>query len=110
MWLLVGLVYYVICFIVLRHLLAGVFTLPLALLLLVLLANALWNLLFFRWRDLRISFLAFIPYAVIVAALTASLVGRYPFGAVLFLCYAAYLLYAMWWGYRLWLLNSESES
>jgi hypothetical protein len=53
--------YYGICFIVLRHLLAGGFTVPLVLLGLVLLANAFWSILFFRWRDLRASFLALYP-------------------------------------------------
>src|SRR5262245_40239934 len=111
-WLLIGLVYYAICFIVLRHLLAAhsatlLVRVALGLLLLVLLANALWSVLFFRRRDLRASFLAFIPYSVIVAALVVSLSRIYPFGATLFLCYCIYLLYATWWGYRLWLLNPQ---
>ena len=112
LWLVIGAAYYVICFIVLRHLLAsGSFT-PLllnalALLIFVLLANALWSVVFFRWRDLRISFLAFIPYFILVAALVGLLVPTYWFGAVLLMCYCIYLLYATWWGYRLWLLNRE---
>jgi translocator protein len=92
---------------VLRQLLAGSFTLPLVLLLLVLLANAFWSILFFRWRDLRASFIAFIPYAALVAALVLSLVRTCPFGAVLFMFYCAYLVYATCWGYRLWLLNTQ---
>jgi translocator protein len=107
LWLLIGAAYYAICFIVLRQLLAGGFTLSVVLLVLVLLANAFWSILFFRWRDLRASFIAFIPYAALVAALVLSLVRSYPFGAVLFMCYCAYLLYATWWGYRLWLLNAQ---
>ena len=105
-WLAIGLVYYAICFIVLRHLLAGSFTPSLALLVLVLLANAFWGVVFFRWRDLRASFIAFIPYAALVATLVVSLTGSYPLGAVLLMCYCAYLLYAVWWGYRLWILNT----
>jgi translocator protein len=106
-WLLIGITYYVICFIVLRQLLARSFTLPIVLLVLVLLANAFWSVLFFRWRDLRVSFIGFLPYALLVAALVVSLVRSYPFGAVLFMCYCAYLLYATWWGYRLWLVNTQ---
>jgi tryptophan-rich sensory protein len=111
LWLVIGAVYYVICFVVLRYLLArDSFTLLLlvsiGLLIVVLLANALWSVLFLRWRDLRLSFLAFIPYAVVVAALVGLLLYIYPFGAALFMCYCIYLLYAMWWGYRLWLLNT----
>ncbi len=110
LWLLIGLVYYTLCFVVLRHLLAASpFTVPtlvaLALLVIVLVANALWNILFFRRRDLRASFLAFIPYAVVIVGLVLSLSRIYPFGAALFMCYCIYLLYAGWWGYRLWLLN-----
>ncbi|HEV2805926.1 MAG TPA: tryptophan-rich sensory protein [Chthoniobacterales bacterium] len=104
-WLVIGVVYYAICFIVLRRLLTGGVTVSLVLLVLVLLANAFWSILFFRWRDLRASFIAFIPYAGLVAALVVSLAGWYRPGAVLFLCYCCYLVYAAWWGYRLWVLN-----
>jgi tryptophan-rich sensory protein len=112
LWLVIGAAYYVICFIVLRHLLAGDSSTPLlritvTLLFVVLLANALWSVFFFRWRDLRISFLAFIPYAFIIAGLVALLFSIYPFGAILFACYCIYLVYATWWGYRLWLLNTQ---
>ena len=76
----------------------------------VLLANALWSVFFFRWRDLRVSFLAFVPYALVIVALvhTARL-SLYPFGAALFLCYGCYLVYATWWGYRLWRLNDPKS-
>ena len=111
-WLVIGLVYYAICFVVLRHLLAASsvtlsLRVALALLIVVLVANALWSILFFRRRDLRASFIAFFPYAVVVAALVLSLSRIYPLGAALFMCYCIYLLYAMWWGYRLWLLNTQ---
>src|SRR5437868_4547980 len=76
LWLGIGVVYYAICFVVLRHLLANApFTrlplIALALVVIILLVNALWSVLFFRWRDLRASFVAFIPYAVLVTALVA---------------------------------------
>ena len=110
LWLVIGVAYYAICFIVLRHLLASSFTPPvvgaLALLTLVLLGNALWSVLFFRLRDLRASFVAFVPYVLLIAALVALLGFTYPLGAALFLCYCVYLGYATWWGYRLWLLNT----
>ena len=111
-WILIGLIYYFICFVVLRRLLAAdPLTLgacaALALLIIVLVANSLWSVLFFRRRDLRASFIAFIPYTVVVAALVLSLSRIYPFGAALFTCYCIYLLYAAWWGYRVWLLNTQ---
>ena len=109
-WILIGLIYYFICFVVLRRLLAAnpltlTASAALALLIIVLIANSLWSILFFRRRDLRASFIAFIPYAVVVAALVFSLSRIYPFGAALFSCYCIYLLYAAWWGYRVRLLN-----
>src|SRR5258707_282609 len=60
-WLAIGAVYYAMSFLVLRHLLATTAFTPtvliaLALLVIILLLNALWNVLFFRWRDLRASF------------------------------------------------------
>jgi tryptophan-rich sensory protein len=109
-WLLIGVAYYTICFIVLRRLLvtsSGTLT---SLLSLVLLANAFWSVLFFRWRNLRASFLAFVPYTFVVAALVVLLVRSYPFGAALFSGYALYLLYAAWWAYRLWQLNGKATS
>jgi translocator protein len=109
-WLVIGVVYYAICFIALRGLLASSFTVSLTLLVLVLLANAFWSVLFFRWCDLRASFIAFVPYGVLVVALVLFLWRTYPLGAVLFTCYCAYLVYATWWGYRLWLLNSPKKT
>jgi tryptophan-rich sensory protein len=108
------LIYYLICFVVLHRLLAAKpFTVTvcvaLALLIVVLVANSLWSILFFRRRDLRASFIAFIPYTVVVAALVLCLSRIYPFGAALFTCYCIYLLYATWWGYRVWLLNTQEN-
>ena len=114
LWLVIGAAYYAICFTVLRYLLARAFSPSIiatcSLLIVVLLANALWSILFFRWRDLRLSFLAFIPYALIIIALVALLVAAYPFGAVLFFGYGCYLVYATWWGYRLWILNTPMSN
>ena len=38
-----------------------------------------------------------------------GMVTNYLFGAVLFMCYGIYLVYATWWGYRLWLLNDSKD-
>jgi translocator protein len=114
LWIAIGVVYYAICLVVLRRLLASASFSPavvaaITLLILVLLTNALWSVPFFRWRDLRASFVAFIPYALFVLALVALLVRTDPFGAALFLGYCVYLVYATWWAYRLWLLNSPKD-
>lgn len=110
LWLVIGFLYYAICFVVLRHLLGPPELTPLrwcafVLLIIILLANAFWSVVFFRWRDLRASFIGFIPYALVVVVLVALLFQLYPFGAALFTCYGIYLLYVTWWGYHLCRLN-----
>ena len=115
LWLVIGFLFYAMCFVILRNLLSTGLVLSsqvfaLVLTVVLLLANAFWSVLFFRWRDLRLSFVAFIPYTVLIAVLVALLVSNYLFGAVLFICYGIYLVYAMWWAYRLWLLNNSKDS
>ena len=63
-WILIGLFYYVMCFVILRHLLSaadfsGVHRSALVLVIAMLGGNAAWNALFFRLSALRLSFLAF---------------------------------------------------
>src|SRR5262249_52446790 len=111
LWLVIGFLFYAICFVILRHILTIGLVSPSQLLALVLtivllLANALWSVLFFRRRDLRASFIAFVPYAVLVAALVILLARAYPLGATLLSCYCIYLIYATRWGYHLWRLNT----
>ena len=115
LWLVIGFLFYAMCFVILRHVLSTGLASPsrvfaLVLTIVLLLANAFWSVLFFRWRDLRSSFVAFIPYTVLIAVLVALLVSNYLSGAVLFICYGIYLVYAMWWAYRLWLLNNSKDS
>ena len=91
LWLAIGFLFYAMCFVILRHLLSTGLVLPsqvfaLVLTVVLLLANAFWSVLFFRWRDLRASFIAFVPYAVLIAALVALLMSHYPLGAVYFIC------------------------
>ena len=74
----------------------------------LLLANAFWSVLFFRWRDLRASFIAFVPYALLVAALVILLARTDPLGAILLSFYCIYLIYATRWGYHLWRLNTAN--
>jgi tryptophan-rich sensory protein len=111
LWLAIGFLFYAMCFVILRHVLSTglvsssqVFALVLTVVLL--LANAFWSVLFFRWRDLRASFIAFVPYAVLVAALVILLARTDPLGAILLSFYCIYLIYATRWGYHLWRLNT----
>lgn len=114
-WMSIGLLYYVMCFLILRRLLfGGTFSNshPWALMLViaVLAANASWNVLFFRLRALFASFLAFIPYGILVLALAAILIPIYAFGTMLLTAYCGYLIYAAWWSYRVWQLNDRKHS
>ena len=109
-WFIIGAAYYVTCFVLLRRLLAS--TLPsdphriaFFLLLALMAANAVWGWLFFRRKNLRASFLAFLPYGFIGIALGAVLVVVDRTSAVLLAPYLLYLGYAAWWSYRLWALN-----
>lgn len=114
-WVGIGLGYYVICFLILRRLFSmplpdrGV-QLALALLGALMLVNAGWGLLFFRLRDLRLSFLAFPPYGLLALALAAALARVDPPAAWILLPYLLYLVYATWWGYRLWRLNAPKPA
>ena len=70
LWLVIGFLFYAMCLVILRHLLSTGLVSPsqvlaLVLTVAVLLANAFWSLLFFRWRNLRASFIAFMPYAAL---------------------------------------------
>ena len=113
LWLVIGFLFYAMCFVILRHVLSTALVSPseiftLVLTVVLLLANAFWSVLFFRWRDLRASFIAFVPYAVLVAALVILLASSYPLGAILLSFYCIYLIYALRWGYLLWRLNASN--
>ena len=113
-WILTGLLYYVMCFVILRHLLAvadlsGLYRLALVLVIAMLGGNAAWNALFFRLGALRLSFLTFLPYGIVVVALTVVMIPIYPFGGVLLSAYCGYLVYAACWSYRLWQLNEPKH-
>ena len=108
-WIIIGVAYYVISSLVLYRLLvlppAGLRTAALGLILLVLLANAFWNYLFFRLRSLRLSFIAGVSYSLIALGLLTLLCKLDRIGAWGFLPYAVYLLYANWWGFAVWRTN-----
>ena len=112
-WLVIGFLFYAMCFAILRHLLSMGLVSPsqvfaFVLTLVLLLANAFWSVLFFRWCDLRASFIAFVPYAILVAALVVLLATTYPLGAILLSFYCVYLIYGARWGYHLWRLNTPN--
>jgi len=111
LWLVIGFLFYAMCFVILRHVLSIGLASPsqvfaLVLTVVLLLANAFWSVLFFRWCDLRASLIAFVPYTILVAALLILLGRTYPLGAILLSLYCIYLIYATRWGFHLWRLNT----
>ncbi|MEY2520924.1 MAG: translocator protein [Verrucomicrobiota bacterium] len=109
-WMIIGALYYVICFAVLYRL----FLLPHAparsaaftLLGAIMFINALWNYFFFRTGNLFHAYLLGFPYGSIAICLFFLLLVRVDrMAAWCFLPYVLYLFYAGILGYRLWKLN-----
>lgn len=114
-WFAIGGGYYLICFVLLRRLLASELPSPthmaaFALLLVLMAANAAWGFLFFRRKDLRASFLAFLPYGLVALVLELVLASIDRTSALLLVPYLGYLGYSLWWAYRLWVLNRDLSS
>jgi tryptophan-rich sensory protein len=115
LWVGIGCFYYLICFLVLHRLLTAEPSRPLtsaafALLLAVMLFNAVWGYLFFRRKSVRASFLALIPYDALVLVLGGLLLWLDPVGWGILVPYLVYLAYATWWTYRLWRINDPLVS
>src|SRR2546421_3854051 len=109
-WMVIGGLYYVICFSILYRL----FLLPPALarsaafvlIGAMMFINALWNYFFFRARDFFHAYLLALPYAGIAVALFVLLLLELDRIAAWFLLpYLVYLFYGNFWGYRIWKLN-----
>jgi tryptophan-rich sensory protein len=111
-WAIIGALYYVLFFFLLNSLLRILPTPTLTLCAIVLVAmllaaNATWNWLFFRQRDLWLSTIFFAPYGVVALTLAFVLFRlRSPLFSW-YLLYVAYLAYAAWWGISLWRLNAD---
>jgi benzodiazapine receptor len=109
-WMVIGGLYYLICFSVLCRL----FMLPctpgrsaaFALMAAIMFINALWNYFFFRTRNLFHAYLLGLPYGAIAITLFSLLLLRVDrLAAWCLLPYLFYLSYASIWGYRTWKLN-----
>ena len=70
--------------------------------------NAGWGFLFFRLKNVRASFLAFLPYIALTLALLMILISKDRISALLLAPYLTYLGYALWWAHRVWVLNPHS--
>jgi tryptophan-rich sensory protein len=110
MWAIIGALYYALFFFLLNSLLGSLPTpnltlLALALVVLLLGANATWNWLFFREKDLWLSTVFYVPYAAVALSLAFVLFRLRSPLLRWYALYVAYLAYAGWWGVSLWRLN-----
>ncbi|MGH7567130.1 MAG: TspO/MBR family protein [Gemmatimonadota bacterium] len=112
-WFVIGGIFYVVCFTVLYRLFSlspsGLRNAALALLVGMLVMNALWNYVFFRLRNLLLSFVAFLPYCLVAVALFVLTLKLDRLAAMSLLPYVVYLAYAGAWGYGVWKLNRPGE-
>ncbi len=110
-WYAIAVSYYAIIFSCAYRVLQHSSTTPfrnaaLALLLSTVVLNALWNLLFFRAKNLAATFALSLCYSVVVVACWYCLSRFDRFAAAAIGLYGGYLFYANLWGYRVWRLNS----
>jgi tryptophan-rich sensory protein len=75
----------------------------------VVVLNAVWNLAFFRAKNLAATFVLSLSYSVVVVALWYCLSQFDRIAAAAISVYTLYLSYAIFWSYRLWRLNPGSE-
>jgi len=113
-WYIIGVVYYVVVFVcayrVLQHPASAPFrSAALTLLLVIVALNAFWNVLFFRAKNLRATFVFSMCYSVIVIGCWYCLSQFDHLAAFVFGFYVIYLVYANVLGYRLWRLNGGAR-
>lgn len=110
LWIIIGVVYYVICFFILFRIFRadGNDTLryvSLSLLLVAMAINALFNYTFFRLENLFYGLLTFVPYLPAVIGLFICLLQFDQAAAYVLLPYFVYLVYVTFLTHRFWKLN-----
>jgi tryptophan-rich sensory protein len=109
-WYIIGVGYYATFFFILFRILklhtdSRLKLVTLSLVLFMMMANALWNYVFFRARKLFLAFVTGSAAPVFDAALLICLVGLDSVAAWSLVPYLLYRLYAVYWGYALWKEN-----
>lgn len=114
-WIAIGVLYYLACGIVAYRLLRFGLAQPgvgvaLALLGLVLVINAVWNVAFFRAQDLGLSVQISTGYAVLVVALAGALFRIDRTAGWVWVPYLVYLVYGTCWVIVVRRLNAEAPA
>ena len=78
----------------------------LALVLFMMIVNALTNYVIFRARNLRLSFIVGGLFPFMDITLLLYLIQLDTIAAWSLVPYLVYRIYAVWWGYQLWKLNN----
>jgi len=109
-WYIIGIGYYVTFFFVLYRILAVntdsiLRPLTLSLVVFMMTANAVWNYVFFRARNLFVAFVSGSAAPVFDAALFICLLGLDRVAALFLVPYLLYRVYAVYWGYAVWKVN-----
>jgi tryptophan-rich sensory protein len=112
-WSIIGALYYVIFCLVFYRLLrldsgSALWYLALALILFMMIVNALTNYVIFRARNLRLSFIIGNIFPVLDLTLFICLIRLDKFAAWSLIPYLLYRIYALWWGYSVWKINSRA--
>ena len=81
----------------------------LGLILFMMVANALWNYIFFRAKNLYLAFIGSSLVPVLDVALFVCLLQLDKVAAWALVPYLLYRIYGVWWGYGLWKLNGRSR-
>lgn len=106
-WYAIGVGYYLTFGFILYRLIALRAAGAIALVLAMMLANALWNLLFFRARNLYLAFVTGSAAPLLDVPLFVWLLYLDTRAAGALIPYLAYRAYAVWWGYALWRANAD---
>jgi tryptophan-rich sensory protein len=109
-WYIIGVGYYATFFFILYRILklntdSLLRSLTLGLVLFMMIANALWNYVFFRARKLFIAFVTGSAVPIFDTALLISLVRLDRLAAWSLVPYLLYRIYGVYWGYALWKMN-----
>ena len=114
-WTIIGGVYYVIFWFVLCRLLlmesrSTLWFSAFALILFMMILNALTNYVIFRARNIGLSFFVTCVFPLLDVALFVYLLRLNKLAAWSLIPYLMYRVYSVWWGYRLWQLNRMPRS
>ncbi len=109
-WYIIGAAYYAIFFFAIFRILrferdSVLRNAALALILFMMVANALWNYVFFRAQNLFAGFISGSLAPILDLTLFICMIQLDKTAAGVLVPYLIYRLYAVWWGYELWKVN-----